>query len=353
MTGIRPIDNDWRFSTDCEVVLAGADGRCEPDRMHPALVPLLVDQDGVVSRQQAHEVGVLDNDLRRLVRRREITRLHPGVYLDHTGEPTWQQRAWAAVLLCWPAALGGRSALRAAEGPGSTRRLSPIEVAVAHERHPIRRAGLTVVRHRHLEERALWHVGPPRLRYEEAVVDVAADGRSDFEALAELSKAVQGRRTTAQRLSEAIAQRERLARRDWMLGVLEDVASGTCSVLEHGHLTLVDRPHGLAPARRQVRDRLGAGTVFRDVEYDVGMVAELDGRMFHDTTEQRDRDMDRDLLTAVGGKDTVRLSYGQVYDRPCWTAAAMDLLLRARGWTGRARPCGPACWVGRLEFPRE
>ena len=70
--------------------------------MHPALVPLLADQDGVVSRRQAHEVGVTDNDLRRLLRGRHLTRLHSGVYLDHTGEPSWQQLAWAAVLCAGP-----------------------------------------------------------------------------------------------------------------------------------------------------------------------------------------------------------------------------------------------------------
>ena len=36
-------------------------------------------------------------------------RLHPGVYVDHTGEPSWLQLAWASVLLCWPAALAGHS----------------------------------------------------------------------------------------------------------------------------------------------------------------------------------------------------------------------------------------------------
>ena len=76
---------------------------------------------------------------------------------------------------------------------------------------------------------------------------------------------------------------------------------------------------------------------------------ELDGRLFHDTTAQRDKDMDRDLLTAVGGQDTVRLSYGQVYDRPCWTAAAVALLLESAGWEGQPRRCGPDCWVCRLE----
>ena len=318
--------------------------------MHPALGPLLVDQDGVVSRRQALEAGLARSDVVRLLRRRELVAIHPGVYVDHTGEPSWQQLAWAAVLLYAPAALTHGSALRAAEGPGSTRRLVPIEVAVDEDRNVVRRSGIRVVRRPHLDTRVQWHLGPPRVRYEEATLDVAAEARSDFAALADLSQAVQNRRTTAAKLLTALDARERIARRDWMHDVLTDVAAGTCSVLEHGYLNRVERPHGLATARRQVRDRAGSGVVYRDVLYACGPVVELDGRLFHDTTRQRDKDMDRDLVTAVRGKDSVRLSYGQVYDRACWTAALVALFLQARGWQGAPRRCGAECWVGRLDL---
>jgi very-short-patch-repair endonuclease len=125
--------------------------------------------------------------------------------------------------------------------------------------------------------------------------------------------------------------------------VLDDVAEGACSVLEHGYLTRVERAHGLARPRRQVVSRSQAGLVYRDVEYAGGLVVELDGLLFHDTTEQRDRDFDRDLVAAVDGRDTVRLSWGQVFDRPCRTAGLVAALLRARGWSGAARACGPKC----------
>ena len=324
---------------------------CEADQgpgMHPLVDPLLSDQTGVVSRRQLLGAGLRQHDVARLVRRRELVTLHPGVYVNHTGEPTWLQQAWAAVLLCWPAALAGESALRAAEGPGSSRRVRPVEVAVAEERHLRRPPGVSLVRTPHLETRAQWHLGPPRIRYEEAALDVAAAARSDFAALGELSRAVQGRRTTAGRLLAALEGRQRIARRDWMSGVLQDVAAGACSVLEHGYLHRVERRHGLAPARRQVRDRLGAGVIFRDVEYDVGLVVELDGRLFHDTPTQRDADLDRDLVTAVGGKDSVRLSYGQVFDRSCWTAVHVALLLQTRGWPGAVRACSPRCTARAL-----
>lgn len=312
--------------------------------MQPLLAPYLVDQSGVVSRRQALDAGLRPHDLARLVRRRELTPLHPGVYLDHTGRPSWLQRAWGGVLLCWPAALVSTSSLRAVEGPGS-RPDETIHLAVAHGRSPRTPAGVVSRGCRHLESRVQWNTGPPRVRYDEAVLDVAAQAMSDLAALDELARAVQGRRTTADRLLLRLADRRHIARRAWMVGVLEDVACGVCSVLEHGYLTRVERPHGLTGARRQVRDRVGAGVVYRDVEYAGGFVVELDGRLFHDTARQRDRDLDRDLVTAVAGKDTVRLGYGQVFDRSCWTAGHIAVLLDRRGWTGQARPCGPTCLV--------
>jgi hypothetical protein len=311
--------------------------------VHPALRTLLDDQAGVVSRRQATACGLAPHDLARAIRRRELVRLHPGVYLAHTGEPTWLQRAWAGVLLCWPAALSHTSALRAVEGPGGHRQERVIEVAVDNPRTPIARPGLVVHRLRDLEQRVQWNAGPPRLRYEEAALDVAALARSDFAALAELSRAVQGRRTTAARLLSSLESRGRISRRRWLEAVLRDIAEGACSVLERGYLTNVERAHGLSAARRQVRDRVGAGAVYRDVEYADGLVVELDGRLFHDTAAQRDRDFDRDLVAAVQGKDTVRLTYGQVFDRPCWTAGHVAILLTAHGWQGSVRRCGPTC----------
>ena len=296
-----------------------------------------------MSRRQVESVGVRRHDLERLLRRRELARLHPGVYVDHTGPPSWLQLAWGGVLLCWPAALAGQSALRAAEGPGSQRRSTSVEVAISHDRRAQHRDGVDVRRLVHLEERVQWHLGPPRLRYEEAALDVATEADSDMAALSELSRAIQGRRTTAVRLLRSLEGRERVTRRAWVRSVLADVAAGACSVLEHGYLTQVERSHGLAPARRQVRDRVGGGAVYRDIEYDGGLVVELDGRLFHDTTAQRDKDFDRDLVTAVRRKGSLRLSYGQVFDRPCWTAAHVGALLIDRGWTAAPRPCSPEC----------
>ncbi len=123
-----------------------------------------------------------------------------------------------------------------------------------------------------------------------------------------------------------------MPRRAVLAGVLEDVATGTCSVLEHGYLTLVERPHGLPRGERQAEERDQDGRrMFRDVRYPDGSVVELDGRLHHDSVVARDRDLDRDLDVAVSGRRTVRLGYGQVFGRPCRTAARLAVILGAGG----------------------
>lgn len=322
--------------------------------MHRDILRLLSDQSGVVARRQVLAAGAGPHDLARWIRRKELTPWLPGVYVDHTGPATWLQRAWAGVLYPVPAALTHETAMRAAEGPGSLRGERTIHVAIDISRRVRPQPGLVVHRVTALDERVQWHLGPPRVRYDQAAIDVAADAPSDLAAIAVLAAPCQSRRTTARRLLVAVERRRRLTRRKWLIDVLSDVAAGTCSVLEHAHLTKVERPHGLIAARRQLRSVLGSGAVYRDVQYAGGLVVELDGRLFHDTAQQRDRDFERDLDTAVRGLDTRRISWGQVFERPCRTAHRIGMLLQQRGWTGdllRCPQCGNSGSPGAPEFP--
>jgi hypothetical protein len=312
---------------------------------------ILREQGGLISRRQALGAGLTTSDIARKTRRREWATVHPGVFVDHTGPLSWHQRAWAAVLHSWPAALSHESAVRAAEGPGRRGRDDEvIHVAVARDRHLVCPPKVRLHRSNGLLDQVRWNLGPPRVRYEDAVLDIAADARTDLDAIGVLAQACGSRRTTALRLLSAAEQRPRLARRSWLTGVLEDLASGTCSVLEHGYLLRVERPHGLPSGARQVSHRHRDSQAYRDVEYEeVGLLVELDGRLFHESVEARDADMDRDLDAAAdGGAETLRLSYGQVFDRSCVTARRVAAVLNRRGWTGSVRPC-PDC--GRSEAP--
>lgn len=299
-------------------------------------------QAGVVARRQLVELGWTVNDVRRALRRRDLNRLHPGVYVDHTGPPSWLQRAWGGVLACEPAALAGASALRAAEGPGrrdADERL--VEVAVGRDRHVVAPRGVVVRRVVDLDERALWNTGPPRMRYEDAALDVALAEPRQLDAIAALARAVQSRRTTAGRMRASLDARTRAPRRAWVAAVLDDVAAGTHSVLEHGFLARVERPHSLPRARRQRADGSPTGVVYRDTTYGA-FIVELDGRLDHDSAQGRDADLERDLDAAVAGQESIRLGWGQVFDRPCSTAAKVSRLLELRGWPA-GRPCGPGC----------
>lgn len=308
---------------------------------------LLADQDGVIARRQVMAAGWTDAAVRRLLRRREWVALHPGVYVDHTGPPTWRQRAWAAVLATSPAALSGRSAIRAHEGPGrrDADDAAPIEVVIPHRCHPAPIDGIRFHRSRRFEETVQLHLSPPRQRYDDAVIELADRAPDRLRAIAVLADACGSRRTTAERLRERLAAMTRVTRRVWLDAILCDIAQGTCSVLEHAYLVDVERAHGLPRGQRQRHDRDAAGrSMYRDVVYAGTAPAwqqyvELDGRLGHTTTRDRDRDLERDLDAAVGHTDTVRLGYGQVMGRSCTTAAKVGRLLQHRGWQGAPTVC--------------
>lgn len=309
------------------------------------LARVLEEQDGLIRRAQALAAGTSPPAIARLLRRRAWVAVHPGVYVDHTGPLTWQQRAWAAVLACWPAGLYGESARRAHEGPG--RRdvdESVIHVAVARSRHVRAPAGVRLHRIAGFEARVQWNLGPPRTRYEDTVLDLAVLARDDVAAVGVLADACGGRRTTAQRLAACLEARAWIPRRELLSSVLADVAEGTCSVLEHGYLTLVERPHGLPCGARQAVRAIGGARAYVDVRYAaLGLDVELDGRLFHASAAAHDRDLERDLDTAVASAGTtLRLGYRQVLARPCATASSVAAVMARLGWPGELTRC-PRC----------
>ncbi len=305
---------------------------------------VLAEQCGVISRAQLLACGAMDHDAARLIRRRDLVAVHRGVYVNHTGQLLWAQRAWAGVLVCWPAALSHSSAIRATEGPG--RRLSPdseIHVAIDRHRHVVSPNGVVLHRVADFADQVLWNLGPPRVRYEHAILDVAAEQSSDLAAVGVLAEACGSRRTTAARLLTRLDGRANLARRKWLIDVLYDIAAGSCSVLEHGFLHRVVKAHGLPIPERQVPESVGSSVRYRDALWPDGLAVELDGRLFHDSAQQRDRDFDRDLDAATVGLASVRLSYGQVFERPCSTAKRLTQVLLRAGIAVYPHSCAPDC----------
>lgn len=317
--------------------------RPEPDR--EGLRRLLsLGQDGIVTRRQLEELDFLPHDVQRMVRRKELVRVHDGVFVDHTGPLSWEQRTWVAVF-----ATGG--ALTRESALPRPVRTGAVHVAVDARRTVSAPSGVVVHRTARLAERLHPTAVPLQVRVEHAVVDVADDAPDYGAAFMVLADACHGRRTNPAALREVVRGRRRLQRRAILLGALDDLEQGACSVLEQAYLHRVERAHGLPEGRRQSRDELRGDVVRRDVEYEPwGVVVELDGRTHHDSPRARDRDMRRDLAAAAD-RDvlTARVGHAQVLGEACQVAVDVAALLRRRGWSGeptRCSSCQPAPGTG-------
>ena len=313
-----------------------------------SLAEVVSDQAGVVSRRQVLACGGDDVLIERLIHRREWKRVHPGVYVDHTGPLSWHQRLWAALCAYGADAVAADESVLVLAGllggpPGPRAR---VHVAVDHRRRVANLPGVDLRRTRDLDRFVHPAAVPPRLRLEHAAVLAASKQRRQDAAVAVLADACQSRRTTADRLLAALAEHPRLPQRRLLAELLGDVAAGSFSALEHRYLRDVERGHGLPTAVRQRRVVTGRRPTYRDGDLLGGRVAlELDGRLGHEAAADRWADLERDLDTAGSGSTTVRLGWRQVLE-PCRTARAVGRVLTAHGWDGHPRPCRPGCPAG-------
>ena len=304
-----------------------------------AVSHILAQQEGVVARSQLLAAELTRAHIDTLMRRRELVVAHPGVYYTHTGTPTWSERSWAAILYAGRSALHLGSALHR-PGKDSAPK-GPVHVAVDWTRRVAPQPGIRIHRVRELEDRVQWNLSPPRVRLEVAAVEAAHRAPDDLAAISALAAVVGSRRTVAGRLHAEIKQRGRLRRRALLTELLADLERGTHSVLEHGYLVRVLRPHGLPePTSQQKVVEGGAVTQYRDATHaELNLSVELDGQL-HDGSEARDDDADRDLDDLARGKVTPRLRYRQVFATPCRTASRLAELFRGRGWEGLPHACG-------------
>jgi len=216
-----------------------------------AFEELIERQDHTFARRQVLALGGDEGLIRRMLRRREWSVVHPGVMVDHTGPPTLLQHEWAAVLYYSPAVLSGRSALKrhgVRTGRDDMRPDAGIEIAVDRGRRVRALPGVRITRISDFDLRVLPNLSPPRLRLEHVVLDLASEAEDDPGAVAVLADACQSRRTTAARLMAALEHRPRLRRRRFIRRVLADIVAGTNSVLEWLYLIRIERPHRLPAA---------------------------------------------------------------------------------------------------------
>jgi hypothetical protein len=306
---------------------------------------LLVIQDDAIARRQGVQAGIDPYTMRSRVRSGRWQRLQRGVYAAFSGEPARETMLWAALLRAGPDAT--LSHLTAAERHGLIDEpSSAITITVPASRHPAQSKIPGVAIHRSDAILRTRHptMLPPCTRVEDTVLDLIQAARTFDDAYMWICRAIGRRRTTADRIRQAMDARKKMRWRRELAAALGDADQGVLSVLEYRYVHRVERPHRLPPARRQAWIRQRTGNRYLDNLYEqYGLCVELDGTAAHPSDEQW-RDKRRDNANAVSGIVTLRFGYPDLGDRCCETADAVAALLRSRGWPGARRRCSrPGC----------
>ncbi|MCU0300192.1 MAG: type IV toxin-antitoxin system AbiEi family antitoxin domain-containing protein [Candidatus Nanopelagicales bacterium] len=303
-------------------------------------------QAGAVTSQQARRLGITRDGLSRLVSAGRWRRLHRGVLFVGHGDPGLDAQMWGAHLALGPrSVIGGRTAGRAWGFVEEPQGDEPIAMMLPDGSS--RRARGVVVR-RVPEPAVLVHPArvPPILTVEHAVIECFQQTDDPMAAAGLVMRACRQRLTTPDRVLAAAAQRPRLRGRGLLLTLCADAADGVTSPLEAEYRNRVERAHGLPVGSRQDAVSSGRKRRYRDVRYrDWGVLVELDGRLGHETESEVFRDQDRDNRATLTGEATLRYGWLAVMGAACSTALQVEALLRLRGWTGAARPCGQTCAV--------
>lgn len=310
------------------------------------VMDLLGRQRGIITRAQALEHGVSPQVLRGRVERGDWQRLYPGVYAAFSGEVAWEQRAWAAVLVCGDgAALGFQAAAYA--GGFRIRPPHVFEVLVPPGRKVARRPRLRV--HRRVGLDQVIRGWPPRTIEAQTVLDLASRSRDATDVVGILTAGL--RAGASQDDVSTLLGRVRQHRwRTLLADVLKEAEEGVESPLEWRYRRDVERRHGLPAARLQVVERLPFGVIRADARYRrFSTRVELDGALAH-PGGRTDKDTWRDNEVAITSSElTLRYRWVHVAGVPCRTAVQVGRALRRGGWHGTPSACRtPGCAVAGL-----
>ncbi len=306
------------------------------------LEELRVTQCGLVSFDQARACGLSKGRIAWLLRRGHWRRVHRRVYATFTGPLSFEAQVWAAILRAGRGAVASHCTAAYLDGlcdePGPL-----IHLTLPADRHVRSRIDGARIHYAHRLDRSRHPtLSPPRTRVEDTVLDLVDATTRPREVETWVTAACQRRRTTPERLADALGRRKKIRWRPMLESMLSDVAAGAQSPLELRHLRAVERAHGLPTARRQ-RRVAGGRVIWVDVDHDEFAIRiELDGRVGH-ADEGRFRDRHRDNRATVDGRATLRYGHADVFGTPCEVAAEQARVLAARGWEGSPRPCGRDC----------
>jgi len=267
-----------------------------PTDMSPQAHELLTAQSKVIASRQGPIAGVDARVMRGRANSGRWQRLERGVYATFSGDPTRETMLWAALLRAGPDAV--LSHQTAAERHGLIDEPSQlIVITVPAARHPARKGvipGVVIHRSDAIERTRHPVMLPPCTRVEDTVLDLIQLARTFDDAYAWICRAIGRRRTTADRIRQAMDARKKMRWRREIVLALGDAEGGALSVLEYRYVRRVERPHGLPTARRQARIRQRTGNRYLDNLYEkYGVCVELDGTAAHpEDVQWRDKRRD-------------------------------------------------------------
>ena len=318
------------------------------DRRLLQIAGLLEQQEGILTRMQALQAGLSPRVIAGRVASGQWQRLHQGVFTTFSGPVPRAALLWGAVLRA------GENSVLSHATAAEVWKLSDVPSASVHVSVPKQSGSLVIqglVLHYSSRLPGARHPArlPPQTTLEETVLDLADRSQTAEDAVAWAIKACQRRLSTPDRITAALADRNRARWRRDLTDAVSEVRAGVHSPLELRYLRDVERKHGLPRADRQALTMRGGARQYADIRYSqYGVVVELDGIMAH-PAESRKYDSRRDNANTLDGFQTLRYGWVPVAYHACNVAGEVADLLGKHGWRGSPRPCRMGCPVTALD----
>jgi very-short-patch-repair endonuclease/predicted transcriptional regulator of viral defense system len=283
----------------------------------PTLAVLAANQHGVVTRGQLLAAGYGRGAVTSWVRSGRLQKLHRGVFSVGYISPSPYARMMAAVLACGPGSaishLSAAALWEIAECPTNR-----VDVTAPDKRS---HRGIVVHRTRRLTD-VTTRNNIPVTTLARTLVDLAAtlDDRALARALNEARIKHHLSDATLRRTLAALPTRKGVTK---LRALLDPNDAPTRSALEDRFLELVTR-HGLA--RPEVNQRV-AGYEVDMLWREARLIVELDGRRYHRTRFEEDRERDAELI--ANGYRVIRVTWRRVVESPAREAARLSRMLGA------------------------
>jgi hypothetical protein len=309
--------------------------RIDRRRADASIAAIAATQYGVVTREQAHELGLTDRQIRLRLENGRWERLALHTFRIAGAPVSWRQQLMAACLAAGPrAAASHRSAAALHRFDGFTPGI--VEITVPHGRRDFRMTGVIVHSSSNWCDDDIGMAGGiPVSTAERTLCTLAAVASEDRveSALDSAERDRTVRRSDLAQVHDDVRERGRtgVAAIGRILFRRAELAGIPQSVLERRMLRLLEQ-HGVALPACQVPVRRPDGRMaYLDFAYrDLALGIEVDGNIAHATPTQRSADNVRGNGVALRDIRIIRFTYEQVTREPQMVAATVRSHLRSR-----------------------